>query len=101
MAQTNLDCKVTLAQNEVTGDEVHDLAVEADLDLPDMASIVLSNKSTKWTEKVKLGDVVQVELGFASGAAAPAPVFKGEVTGLEPLYDVKIGQRVVVRALNK
>ena len=24
MAQTNLDCKVTLAQTEVTGDEVHD-----------------------------------------------------------------------------
>jgi Bacteriophage probable baseplate hub protein len=100
MAQTNLDATVKIQATEVTGDEVHDLAVECDLDLPDMAAVVLSNKSTKWTEKVKPGDAVEVKLGFASNAADSNIVFKGEVTGLEPLYDTKGGQRVTVRALS-
>src|SRR5579872_4053729 len=100
MAQTNLDATVKLQATEVTGDEVFDLTVECDLDLPDMAAIVLANKSTKWTEKVNLGDTVEVKLGFAANAATPNIVFKGEVTGLEPIYDTKGGQRVIVRCLN-
>jgi phage protein D len=65
-----------------------------------MAAVVLSNKSTKWTEKVNLGDDVEVSGGFAANAADPATIFKGEVTGLEPTYQTKGGMRVTVRALN-
>ncbi len=99
MGQTNLDCTVTIDTNEITGDEVHDLVVEADIDQPDMASVLLSNKSTQWSSKAKLGDDFKIEMGFASGED-PAIVFKGEVTGLEPIFDTKGPQRVMVRGLN-
>src|SRR5258708_2532032 len=100
MAQTNVDIKVKIAGQEIIGDEVHDLVVEADLDQPDMAAVVLSNKSTKWSEKVNLGDDVLIEGGFATNAADAGTIFKGEVTGLEPTYQTKGGLRVGIRALN-
>src|SRR5581483_10563615 len=100
MAQTNVDITVKVAGKEISGDEVHDLVVDADLEQPDMAADVLSNKSTKWSEKVNLGDDVAIEGGFASNSSDAASIFKGEVTGLEPMYQTKGGLRVTIRALN-
>jgi Bacteriophage probable baseplate hub protein len=101
MAQTNVTLSVTIDGKQIKPDEVHDLNVECDLDQPDMAAIVLSNKSTKYSETVKLGDDISVDGGFATGANDADTIFKGEVTGLEPIYQTKGPQRVVVRALNK
>jgi uncharacterized protein len=100
MSQSNLDATIKIQGNAITGDEVHNVTVEADINLPDMAAVVLSNKSTKWTEKLNLGDDIEISLGFAANASQTGVVFKGEVTGMEPLYDVKAGHRVVVRGLN-
>jgi phage protein D len=101
MAQTNVSLKVKLAGQEVTSTDLHDLSVEADLDQPDMAAVVLTNKETKYGEKINLGDDVVIEGGFVSGMNEEGTIFKGEVTGLEPMYDTKAPMRLIVRALNK
>lgn len=97
---THVDASVKLGSNTITGDEVHDILVEADLDQPDMAVVTLSNLSTKYSETVNEGDDIEVQLGFVDGKKA-GPVFKGEVTGVEPIYDSKSPARVMVRALNQ
>lgn len=94
----NVDCKVTIAGNQIVPTEVHDLFVESDLDQPDHAQVTLSNQSTKWSEKVNEGDDVEIVLGV--GGIPAATVFKGEVTGIEPTYDSKSGVRVNIRAFN-
>src|SRR5439155_22592015 len=89
-----------IGSNTIVGDEVHDILVEADLDQPDHAIVVLSNLSTKYSETVAEGEDIEIQLGFVDGMEA-APVFKGEVTGSEPIYDAKSPARVHVRALNQ
>jgi phage protein D len=101
MAQTNVNIKIKVAGQELAPTDVHDLSVEADLDQPDMAAVVVANKSSKYSEKINLGDDVVIEGGFATGNNEEGTIFKGEVTGLEPMYDTKKPQRLVVRALNK
>jgi Bacteriophage probable baseplate hub protein len=100
MSSTSIDCTVKIGTKTISGDEVHDILVEADLDQPDMAVVTLSNASTKYSETVAEGEDIEVQLGFVDGAAA-GPVFKGEVTGIEPIYDSKSPARVMVRALNQ
>lgn len=100
MASTHIDCHVKIGANDVAGDEVHDVLVEADLDQPDHACITLSNLSTRYSEQVGEGDDIEVQLGFVDGAKQ-GPVFKGEVTGIEPLYDSRAPARVVIRGLNQ
>src|SRR4051812_3621309 len=100
MPSTHIDCTVKLGSDSITGDEVHDILVEADLDQPDHACVILSNASTRWSEKVSEGDDVEIKLGFADGQQSNT-VFKGEVTGIEPMYDSRQPARVVIRALNQ
>jgi phage protein D len=97
---TNISCTVNFGGKAVTGDEVHDVLVEADLDQPDHACVVLSNGSTRWSEQVNEGDDIEIKLGFAEGSQVPT-VFKGEVTGIEPIYDSRSPARVVIRGLNQ
>jgi phage protein D len=100
MPSTHIDCTVKLGSDSITGDEVHDILVEADLDQPDHACVILSNASTRWSEKVSEGDDVEIKLGFADGQQSNT-VFKGEVTGIEPMYDSRQPARVIIRALNQ
>ena len=65
---------------------MHDVLVEADLDQPDHAIVTLSNLSTKHSEQVNEGDDLEVKLGFVDGKDQGS-VFKGEVVGIEPIYD--------------
>jgi phage protein D len=97
---THIDCTVKLGATTITGDEVHDILVEADLDQPDHAGVILSNASTRWSEKVNEGDDIEIKLGFEGGQQS-ATVFKGEVTGIEPIYDARQPARVLIRALNQ
>ena len=100
MPSSHIDCTVNVAGKEIAADEVHDILVECDLDQPDMASVILSNASTRYSEQVNEGDDIEVKLGFVEGAASNS-VFKGEVTGVEPIYDSRGPARVVIRALNQ
>lgn len=99
METIHLDAVVTINGGDVLPDDVHDLSVELDLDQPDMASVTISNQSTKWSEAINVGDPIEIKLGFVGGAAT-ASVFKGEVTGIEPIYDTRSPSRVTLRALN-
>jgi phage protein D len=100
VASTSIDCSVKIGSNTITGDEVHDVLVEADLDQPDHATVSLSNLSTKYSETIAEGEEIEIQLGFVDGVD-PAPVFKGEVIGIEPVYDSRQPARVNVRALNQ
>ena len=64
-----------------------------------MASVSLSNASTRNSEPVGEGETIKVKLGFVEGAASNS-VFKGEVTGVEPIYDSRGPARVDIRAFN-
>jgi phage protein D len=95
-----VDCSVKLGTKDIAGDEVHDVLVEADLDQPDHAIITLSNLSTKYSEQVNEGDDFEVKLGFVDGKDQGS-VFKGEVVGIEPIYDSKAPARVHIRGYNQ
>ena len=97
---TSVDCTIKIGSKAISGEDVHDILVEADLDQPDHAVVTLANHSTKYSEQVTEGDDIEIKLGFVDGEAQ-APVFKGEVIGLEPIYDSRSPQRVLVRALNQ
>ena len=100
MAETTLDATVTIGKDQIAPDDVFDLLIEADLDQPDMAAITLSNTGTQqWSSKVNQGDAFEIKAGFTTGKDA-GTVFKGEVTGLEPMFAANGVSRVVVRGLN-
>lgn len=100
MPATLVDGTVKIGGKELNGEDVHDILVEADLDQPDHAVVTLANQTTKYSETVKEGDDLEVKLGFVDGEKQ-APVFKGEVIGIEPIYDSRAPQRVLIRALNQ
>lgn len=100
MPSTSIDCSIKLGTDTITGDEVHDVVVESDLDQPDHAVVTLSNLSTKYSEKVTEGDDLEVKLGFVSGKDQ-ATVFKGEVVAIEPIWATNSAARVHIRALNQ
>jgi phage protein D len=97
---TNADIAVTIGGKDIPKTEVHEIVVERDLDTPDMAAITLSNESTKYSEQITEGDDVEVKLGLA-GQDQASTVFKGEITGIEPMYDTHSKRRVIIRCLNK
>jgi len=95
-----VDCSVKLGTKEITGDEVHDVLVEADLDQPDHTVVTLSNLSTRYSEDVTEGDELVVKLGFVDGKNQ-GTVFKGEVVGIEPIYAANAPARVHIRGYNQ
>ena len=68
----------------------------ADLDQPDHGIVTLSNLSTKYSEQITEGDDLEVKLGFVDGEDQ-GTVFKGEVVGIEPIYDARSPARVHIR----
>ncbi|HXU74550.1 MAG TPA: contractile injection system protein, VgrG/Pvc8 family [Polyangia bacterium] len=101
MGSTQTDCAVLINGQQLTGNDVHDVLVEADLDQPDHAVVTLSNQSTKYSEKINEGDDIEVKLGFASSGTAQDSVFKGEIVGIEPVYAAAAPARVHIRSYNK
>jgi len=100
MPSTSIDCAVKIGTKQLAGNEVFDVVVEADLDQPDHAIITLSNLSTKYSEQVNEGDELEVKLGFVDGKDQGS-VFKGEVVGIEPIYDARLPARVQIRGFNQ
>lgn len=99
---TTLDLTIKLDgdQTAVKADEIFDFEVEADLDHPDMASLVLSNVESAWSTKAKLGAELELLAGRAGDNDAKT-IFKGEVIGIEPTFEAHTGSRVTLRALNQ
>lgn len=89
--------KVKIGSEDVKPEALASAVVEQDIDQPDMCSVTVNNTNEyKFSEKVKLGDVVELKI---SGSANP--LFVGEVAGLEPIFDVGGESKIVVRAFNK
>jgi phage protein D len=95
--------KITFSGNAVDQGDIHAMHIELDLDAPDMCTIMLSNterQDGRWSDRLTLGDVVEVETPErATGSGGdPLPLFHGEVTGIEPIYEAHEPSRVLVRA---
>jgi phage protein D len=95
--------KVTFDGTEVAQGDIHALHIELDLDQPDMCTVMLSNtegSSGRSSDTVKLGAVLEVETPVRStgGGGDPLPLFYGEVTGVEPVFEAHEPSRVLIRA---
>jgi phage protein D len=76
------------------------VTVDLDVDQPDMCCARLSNTNdTKYTRSVKQGDLVEIKIGNTEQDVQT--VFKGEVVGLDPLWDVGGATSVNIVAFNK
>ena len=96
---TQLHCTVKLGGKALPGNDVHDVLVEADLDQPDHAIITLSNLSTKYSEQLNEGDDLEIQTSI--GGSDPGVLFKGELVGIEPIYDTRAAARVNIRGYNQ
>src|SRR5438132_14093088 len=100
LESTNLDVQVTIGGKAIAKDTIFDLEVRKQLDEPDQAVVALANEALQYSEKLEVGDDIEIKMGLANVSDA-ATVFKGEVTAVEPLWDTSLPRRVRVRALNK
>jgi uncharacterized protein len=76
------------------------ITVDLDIDQPDMCNATMNNTNDyKYTRTVKQGDLIEIKIGETVGPVLS--VFKGEVIGLEPIFDVGGETRVLIRAFNK
>ena len=71
--------------------------------MPDMATITLNNTATKWSSTVNQGDAVEVLTKPTQGAedGAGNNIFKGEVVGVEPIWEANGETKCIIRAFNK
>lgn len=76
------------------------VTVDLDVNQPDMCTATMNNTNDfKYTRQVKQGDLLEFKIG--STTAAVQVIFKGEVVGLEPIFDVSGETKVLIRAFNK
>jgi phage protein D len=99
-ARVAAGCEVKLNGSKVDDKSFHQFIVDQDLDQPDMCSLVLNNTPDhSWSTKTNIGDSVEIKIGQDSSSADF--VFKGEVVGIEPVFDAGGESRVTVRAFNR
>src|SRR5262245_34397559 len=85
--------RLLVAGRDVAPATVRRIVVDQDLGAPDMAAIELASG------KPGVGQAVEV---IAPGAAGASSIFKGEIVGLEPLYDQGgAATGVLVRAMDR
>src|SRR5437016_2061568 len=88
----NLTVKVNGTEIKIS--DVFEINIEKDYYQPDLCSVTVSNVRASRSATLVQGAPVEV---LADGK----PVFQGELTGLEPLYDYGLPSRCTIRALNK
>ena len=105
---TGVKFEVTIGGGPVETTDVMSVTVDHDLDLPAMCLITLKNPTNKFNAKFKPGDTVEVKLGggtrradTGAGEGDTAPVFKGEVVGVEAQYKQGGEPKLSVRAFDK
>ncbi len=100
MARVAAGCKVVLNGSPVKDEAIHGFTVDQDLDQPDMCSLVLNNtKDFSFSEQCNQGDALEIKIGPEESKAEF--VFKGEIVGLEPVFDSGGASRVTLRAFNR
>lgn len=93
------ECKINIAGQEVPDGAMQNVVTDADVDQPDMCVIALNNAGFTYSTDAKLGDAVDVKIGQAGEAGEY--IFRGEIVGLEPVFESTGQTRVVVRAFNR
>ena len=74
-------------------------AVDQDLGQPDMCTVTIRNENHDYTSgkgKVSIGDKLEITAGESK-----VSVFKGEVSGIEPVYKANGENVIIVRAFNR
>ena len=96
MAASAPNVDVFLAGTEVPDSDFISYVIERDMYQPDMAVVVLSNQSDKWTPKAQMGAKIEIKVGSDSKL-----IFSGECMGVEPMYRGGETTKLTIRAVNK
>jgi Bacteriophage probable baseplate hub protein len=91
---TNVD--VMIAGAEVPDDEVIRFVVDMDLNQADMAVITLKNAGNRHSNAHKQGDAVEIKV-----TGDKKTIFKGEIVGVEPVFEAGADSKCVIRAFNR
>lgn len=88
----------------INGKEISDnhfisYVVIRDMFQPDMARIVLANQNDVYTIEKTIGESVEIKVGGGQGGGST--IFKGVITGLEPVYEGGKKTLVTIVAMNK
>ncbi len=99
-ARVAAGCKINLNGQDLKQEGLHNFVVDMDLDQPDMCSLTLQNTSEyNYSSSCSQGDALEIKIGPDDSSAAA--VFKGEVVGVEPVFDAGSESRVTIRAFNR
>lgn len=88
--------KAKIGGTEVPTDELVRVNVDLDLNQPGMAVLTLVNKAHRHSTTHAQGDAVEVTVGDGGTA-----IFKGEIVGIEPIYEAGGESKVQIRAFDK
>src|SRR5947199_2296195 len=92
-ASPNVD--ILIDGEEASDDHFQSYVVDRDMYQPDMAAITLANQGDVYTPK-KIGASIEIKVGKPG-----TTVFKGELVGLEPVYQGGSKTVITLRAMNK
>jgi uncharacterized protein len=93
------ECKITISGKEVPDGAMQSVVTDADVDQPDMCVISFNNAGFAFSTDIKLGDAVDVKIGQKGETGEY--IFRGEVVGLEPVFEATGQSRAVLRCFNR
>ncbi len=96
-ANIRVDIEVKCGGKDVEEEDLNGVVVDQDLSQPDMCVLTLKNSNHKQSNQVQLNDEVEVTVGGQERAV----LFKGEVVGIEPIYQSGGESKCIVRAFNR
>jgi phage protein D len=93
---TATNFKAKIAGTDIPADETIRVNVDLDLNQPAMAVLTLMNKGHRHSTTHAQGDAVEVQVGDGGTA-----IFKGEIVGIEPIYEAGGESKVLIRAFDR
>jgi len=91
--------RASLAGAEAPRNAVAKIIVDQDLDQPDMATIVVEGREgVRLANRLVTGDQVTIVVEPRPSAAT---LFKGEVVGIEPVFDAGGRSKAAIRAIDR
>jgi len=88
--------KIIVNGQEIPPDEVLRFQVMSDLNQPDMAVVTVQNMGNRHSNTHHQGDAIEIKVGDDGKT-----LFKGELVGLEPVYEAGGKATCAIRAFNK
>jgi uncharacterized protein len=88
--------EILLGGAAIEENEIASWVVEQDVNQPDMCVLTLHNPEHTHSNRIKLADALEIDVGDEA-----VRLFSGEVVGLEPMYKASGESLCVVRAFNR